>query len=535
MIAELSHIGKQMWQAAQALVGGAGAPAASGVVPAVGLGLEVVPLIRPPLQELLHLPEEALPRLVQLDPVIRKYRTLLGPIDWSLIPEREREGPWPGPTPHPRSAYVATFLVQLQERREYMTEVRTFLVEHPALIWLLGYRLVPAESPWGFDPQRSLPSRRHLGRVLRALPNQLLQGVFTQAVRGVQHELPPELPFGQTVSGDTKHQVAWVRENNPNEEIRGGRYNPKRFPLDGDPDCKLGVKRRANQHSAQATAGGTQADTGAAQTEAPPPATADSPPAAPAPPPTPAAPEPPTPAAPPAALPGPTRYGQAASQLTIGVTDTLYWGYASGVVATKVPGWGEFVLAERTAPFNESDVSYFQPLMAQVEARLGFRPKHGAFDAAFDAWFVHEYFADGGASPPCHLWPGGVMPSAPLMPTGSRSVRLGWPCRSKAPSCARPPVSPTNVAGTPARCCIPPPRARPAPSTTPSGPRGAVSPPWPPPRVRACAPNSTATLMSTRPSTSSAPPTNASIPRPNTWAVNIPNSAIRLPSPTATP
>jgi hypothetical protein len=72
-----------------------------------------------------------------------------------------------------------------------------------------------------------------------------------------------------------------------------------------------------------------------------------------------------------------------------------YWGYGSGIVATKLPEWGEFVLAELTQPFNRSDLSYFLPLMADVERRLGFRPRFGAFDAAFDAWYVYEYFDRG--------------------------------------------------------------------------------------------------------------------------------------------
>ncbi len=62
------------------------------------------------------------------------------------------------------------------------------------------------------------------------------------------------------------------------------------------------------------------------------------------------------------------------------------------MVATKVDGWGEFVLAELTQPFDQPDVSYFFPLMANVERRLGFRPRFGAFDAAFDAFYVYAYF-----------------------------------------------------------------------------------------------------------------------------------------------
>ena len=72
------------------------------------------------------------------------------------------------------------------------------------------------------------------------------------------------------------------------------------------------------------------------------------------------------------------------------------WGYASGVVATKIPDVGEVVLAERTRPFNESDISYFFPLMEATERRLGRRPRYGAWDTAFDAFYVYAYFDQAG-------------------------------------------------------------------------------------------------------------------------------------------
>jgi len=62
------------------------------------------------------------------------------------------------------------------------------------------------------------------------------------------------------------------------------------------------------------------------------------------------------------------------------------------VVVTKLPGWGEFVLAELTQPFDQGDLSYFFPLMRQVEERLGYRPRYATFDAAFDAWYVYAHF-----------------------------------------------------------------------------------------------------------------------------------------------
>lgn len=53
---------------------------------------------------------------------------------------------------------------------------------------------------------------------------------------------------------------------------------------------------------------------------------------------------------------------------------------------------GEFVLAEVTQTFDKPDVTYFFPLMEQVERRLGFRPPFGTADAAFDAFYIYDYF-----------------------------------------------------------------------------------------------------------------------------------------------
>ncbi len=41
--------------------------------------------------------------------------------------------------------------------------------------------------------------------------------------------------------------------------------------------------------------------------------------------------------------------------------DVYYWGYGSGVVATQVPDWGEFALAELTQTFDKNDVTYSIP------------------------------------------------------------------------------------------------------------------------------------------------------------------------------
>jgi hypothetical protein len=130
--------------------------------------------------------------------------------------------------------------------------------------------------------------------------------------------------------------LAWVKENNPKAYVPD-RFNKDRQPR-GDPDCRLGCKRRHNRVPA---------------------------------------------------TPTPTRNPVSAQRAKVG---EYYWGYGSGVVVAKVPDYGEFVLAEMTQPFDCGDLTYFFPLMHQTEERLGYRPRFATFDAAFDAWYVYAHF-----------------------------------------------------------------------------------------------------------------------------------------------
>lgn len=186
-----------------------------------------------------------------------------------------------------------------------------------------------------FDAEVSLPTHRHLSDVLRELPNEQLQQLLDAQVAQLQLLLPDS--FGQTISLDTKAILAWVKENNPKAHIKEGRFDKSQQPI-GDADCKLGCKRRHNLK-----------------------------------------------------LTTPAQEGKPASTVSRPVGE-YYWGYASGAVVTKLPDWGEFVLAEMTQTFDQGDTTYFFPLMEQVERRLGFRPRHGALDAAYDAFYVYDYF-----------------------------------------------------------------------------------------------------------------------------------------------
>ncbi len=164
--------------------------------------------------------------------------------------------------------------------------------------------------------QASLPTARHFGRVLRTLPHDAGQFLFDGTVQLLERALPPEAGFAEAISLDTKHILAWVKENNPKAYVlESVRLDKTRQPT-GDPDCKLGCKKKRN-------ASAEEVETSAAQ-----PAT-------------------------------PTKNPQRVTNFSS--SDVYYWGYGSGVVATKVPDWGEFALAELTQTLRLRSGQAFRP------------------------------------------------------------------------------------------------------------------------------------------------------------------------------
>lgn len=279
-----------------------------------------------------------LPVFVRRCPVAMRYLTLFSPLAWHAFPDRSLKARGRHQRTFPLAGFAAAFLIKLNEGFRSTGDLRRFLVEHPALSWLLGFATRRERFNLRRPPfQTQLPRTRHFNRILRILPNAALQTLLTSSVHLLQAELRAISPeFGHVIALDTKLILGWVKENNPKAYVKE-RYNPDRQPR-GDADCRLGVKRRRNVAPDRTPLG----------------------------------------------LPLPAGAGL--------VRRELYWGYASGIVTTKVPDWGEVVLAELTQPFNRADVSYFFPLMALVEDRLGFRPRIGALDAAFDAFYVYEHF-----------------------------------------------------------------------------------------------------------------------------------------------
>lgn len=280
---------------------------------------------------------ERWPACVTTSLTVQRCLDLLGPLDWNNFPERNLQRQW-GQTTIPYATLAAAELIKLNEGLTSMGDLHQYLIEHPGFIPLLGFPLAPAPNhPLGFNARASLPTPRHLTHLLRQLPNTALQFLLANSVHLIVSELAAlDTTPVECVSLDTKHIIAWVKENNPKTCV-SDRFNKNKQPV-GDPDCRLGCKRRHNQRVVPAT---------------------------------------------------PTRNPVPADLVQVG---EYYWGYGSGVVVTKALDWGEFVLAELTQPFNQGDVTYFFPLMQQVEARLGDKPRFGTFDAAFDAWYVYAYF-----------------------------------------------------------------------------------------------------------------------------------------------
>jgi hypothetical protein len=190
-----------------------------------------------------------------------------------------------------------------------MGDMHQYLVEHPGLIPLLGFAVTRSRAyPEGFNPQANLPTQRHLTYMLRKIPNSALQFLLNDSVRLIRAELRKvQIEAGDCINLDTKHILAWVKENNPKAYVEN-RFDKTKQPK-GDPDCKLGCKRRHNQHTSKAEFPAT-----------------------------------------------PKTNPLPADTIQVG---EFYWGYGSGVVVVKVPEYGEFIMAEITQPFNQPDLSYF--------------------------------------------------------------------------------------------------------------------------------------------------------------------------------
>jgi hypothetical protein len=156
-------------------------------------------------------PEQS-PAFITNCPTARRYLDLLGPLRWTDFPERNLQRDWDQPT-IPFSALAAAQLIRLAESHSSFHQLHVFLEEHPSLIWLLGFPLTPApHTALGFNARASLPTPRHLPRLLHRVSNAALQFLLADSVRLILAKLQKlELAAPECISLDTKHILAWVK------------------------------------------------------------------------------------------------------------------------------------------------------------------------------------------------------------------------------------------------------------------------------------------------------------------------------------
>ncbi len=182
--------------------------------------------------------------LLDADPLVADYRAFFALFDWSVVDRwQARQSACCGSHGHPLSAYLKAFLLRIKEGLRYSTDLRRFLLLHPLLVIELGFVLhLDASAPYGFDVEKSLPTRYWLGQKLRELDRGLLTDLLAATVRDLKEEIPG---LGETLVVDVKHIYAWVAENNPRVYVKGP-YNVTHIPK-GDPDSRLGIKKSSNQ------------------------------------------------------------------------------------------------------------------------------------------------------------------------------------------------------------------------------------------------------------------------------------------------
>ncbi len=183
------------------------------------------------------------PEWFQYDAVAQRYEALFEMLDWRVVPENDDQVVQPGRLAHPEAAYIKALLVMLTEKQEYVTDVYDYLCEHPALVWVVGFRVkADRQSPYGFKVMESVPSAGHLRRKLRSLDPKVLTDLLAGTIQALREVIPG---VGESVILDVKHIYAYVKENNPRAYVRE-RYDPTKQPR-GDRDCRLGVKQRTNR------------------------------------------------------------------------------------------------------------------------------------------------------------------------------------------------------------------------------------------------------------------------------------------------
>ena len=165
------------------------------------------------------------------DPLVKEYEAIFACLDFSVLPIPER-----GPKRNTLEVYAKVFLIKVNQKRQYASEVRTFFLEHPQLIPVVGFFPVYDPCTGTLDIEKTVVSARHFRRKLQTIENQHIKVLLKQTV---DHLHAQHLLTGTAIA-DTTEILAWVKENNLKQRV-DNRFDKTRT-ITGFPDCSLGAK-----------------------------------------------------------------------------------------------------------------------------------------------------------------------------------------------------------------------------------------------------------------------------------------------------
>jgi hypothetical protein len=165
------------------------------------------------------------------DPLVKDYETIFASLDFSVLPIPKR-----GPKRNTLDVYAKVFLIKVNQKLQYASEVRTFFLAHPQLIPVVGFFPVSDPHTGTLDLEKTVVSERHFRRKLHTIENHHLK----RLLKGTVDRLQTQGLLTGTVIADTTEILAWVKENNLKQRV-DKRFDKTRT-ITGFPECALGAK-----------------------------------------------------------------------------------------------------------------------------------------------------------------------------------------------------------------------------------------------------------------------------------------------------
>jgi hypothetical protein len=171
------------------------------------------------------------PLAIWTDPLVKEYEHIFKFFDFSALPTPKR-----GPKRNTLEVYAKVFLIKVNQKIQYSSELREFFFKHPQLIPLVGFYPVYNPNTGTLDVDKTVVSARHLRRKLQSINNQHLKLLLKQTLDRFE---ALDLLEGTAIA-DTTEILAWVKENNLKQRV-DHRFDKTRN-IKGFPQCSLGAK-----------------------------------------------------------------------------------------------------------------------------------------------------------------------------------------------------------------------------------------------------------------------------------------------------